>query len=73
MERRREEERKEDERLVTPPVLTLLDGQITFIIYIGSFHKRLGCVLRQNDEVMADTSRQGKTYEQKYSMYDRSQ
>ena len=51
-------------------VLTILDGCGGFIIYSDASKKRLGCVLKQHDKVVAYASRQLKPYERNYPTHD---
>ena len=58
------------QRLITAPVLVLPDDQGNFVIYSDASHKGLGCVLMQNDKVIAYASRQLKPHEQRYPTHD---
>ena len=58
------------ERLVTAPVLALPSGSGKFTIYSDASKNGLGCVLMQNDKVIAYASRQLKQYEQNYPTHD---
>ncbi|KAA0035721.1 ty3-gypsy retrotransposon protein [Cucumis melo var. makuwa] len=42
------------EKLVTAPVLTVLDGSGSFVIYSDAFKKGLGCVLMQQGKIFTD-------------------
>ncbi|KAL8134978.1 hypothetical protein AgCh_009846 [Apium graveolens] len=44
-------------RLITTPILSLPDDQGNFVIYSDASHKGLGCVLKQDDKVIADSIR----------------
>ena len=57
-------------RLVTAPVLTVLDGSGNFVIYSDASGKGLGCILMQNGKVIAYASRQLKDYERNYPTHD---
>ena len=57
-------------RLVTAPVLTLPTGSEGFVIYSDASLKGLGCVLMQNEKVIAYASRQLKTHEKNYPTHD---
>ncbi|KAL0534504.1 hypothetical protein IC582_028795 [Cucumis melo] len=57
-------------KLVTAPVLTVLDGSGSFVIYSDTSKKGLGCVLMQQGKVVAYTSRQLKIHEQNYPTHD---
>ena len=48
------------ERLVTAPVLTVLDGSGNLVVYNDATGKGLGCVLMQKGKVIASASRQLK-------------
>jgi hypothetical protein len=56
--------------LVTAPVLALPTESGNFVVYSDASKKGLGCVLMQNDNVIAYTSRQLKPYEQNYPTHD---
>ncbi|KAL0553926.1 hypothetical protein IC582_007830 [Cucumis melo] len=58
------------QKLVTAPVLTVPDGSGNFVIYSDASKKGLGCVLMQQDKVVAYASRQLKTHEQNYPTHD---
>ncbi|XP_022946904.1 uncharacterized protein LOC111450846 [Cucurbita moschata] len=51
------------ERLVTTPVLTVLDGSGNLVVYSDALGKGLGCVLRQKGKMIAYASKQLKEYE----------
>jgi hypothetical protein len=57
-------------RLVTAPVLALLTESGNFVVYNDASKKGLGCILMQNGNVIAYTSRQLKPYEQNYPTHD---
>ena len=57
-------------RLVSAPILTLPVSGQGFIIYSDASRKGLGCVLMQNDKVVAYASRQLKPYEMNYPTHD---
>jgi hypothetical protein len=57
-------------QLVTAPILTLLFEFCGFVIYSDASRKGLGCVLMQNDKVVAYASRQLKNYELNYPTHD---
>jgi hypothetical protein len=57
-------------RLVTAPVLALPTEFGNFTVYSDASKKGLGCVLMQNDNVIAYASRQLKPYEQNYPTHD---
>ncbi|KAA0025823.1 pol protein [Cucumis melo var. makuwa] len=58
------------QKLVSAPVLTVLDGYGSFVIYSDASKKRLGCVLMQQGNVVAYASRQLKNHEQNYPTHD---
>jgi hypothetical protein len=58
------------QRLVTAPILTLPSESCGFIIYNDASRKGLGCVLMQNDRVVAYASRQLKSYELNFLTHD---
>ncbi|KAL4022832.1 hypothetical protein IC575_016578 [Cucumis melo] len=57
-------------KLVTAPVLTVPDGSGSFVIYSYASKKGLGCILMQQDKVVAYASRQLKSHEQNYPTHD---
>ena len=57
-------------RLTTAPVLTLPSGSGGFVIYTDASNVGLGCVLMQNDKVVAYGSRQLKEHEKNYATHD---
>ena len=57
-------------RLVTAPVLALPTESGIFVTYSDASKKGLGCVLMQNDNVIAYASCQLKLYEQNYPTHD---
>ncbi|KAL0540223.1 hypothetical protein IC582_024456 [Cucumis melo] len=59
-----------NQKLVTAPVLTVLDGSRSFVIYSDASKKGLGCVLMQQGKVVAYASRQLKSHEQNYPTHD---
>ncbi|KAL0561751.1 hypothetical protein IC582_002192 [Cucumis melo] len=58
------------QKLVSAPVLTVPDGSGSFVIYSDASKKGLGCVLMQQDRVVAYASRQLKSHEQNYPTHD---
>jgi hypothetical protein len=58
------------QRLVIAPILTLPLESCGFIIYNDASRKGLGCVLMQNDKVVAYASRQFKSYELNFLTHD---
>ncbi|KAL0533999.1 hypothetical protein IC582_028276 [Cucumis melo] len=58
------------QKLVTAPVLIVLDGSGSFVIYSDASKKGLGCVLMQQGKVVAYASRQLKSHEQNYPTQD---
>ncbi|KAA0063443.1 Retrotransposable element Tf2 [Cucumis melo var. makuwa] len=58
------------QKLVSAPVLTVLDGSKSFVIYSDALKKGLSCVLMQQGKVVAYASRQLKSHEQNYPTHD---
>jgi hypothetical protein len=58
------------EKLTTAPVLTLLDIHQDFVILCDASRQGLGCVLMQNEKVIAYASRLLKPHEQNYPTHD---
>ena len=58
------------ERLTSAPALTLPDGHEGFEVYSDALKNDLGCVLQQNEKVIAYVSRQLKQYETIYPTHD---
>ena len=57
-------------RLTSTPVLALPNGRDGFVVYSDASRQGLGCVLMQNDRVIAYASRQLKKHEQNYPTHD---
>jgi hypothetical protein len=57
-------------KLTTAPVLTLLDIHQSFVIFCDASRQGLGCVLMQNEKVIAYASRLLKPHEQNYPTHD---
>ena len=57
-------------RLTIAPVLTLSEGTQGFVVYFDASRVGLGCVLMQNDKVIAYASRQLKVHEKNYPTHD---
>ena len=57
-------------RLTSTPVLTLPSGQDGFAVYYDASRQGLGCVLMQNDKVIAYASRKLKKHGQNYPTHD---
>ena len=57
-------------RLTSAPVLALPDERDGFVVYSDASWKGLGCVLMQNDKVIAYASRQLKKHEENYPTHD---
>jgi hypothetical protein len=57
-------------RLTTAPVLTMPDMEKPFSIYCDASGQGLGCVLMQDDHVVAYASRQLRKHEEKYLTHD---
>jgi hypothetical protein len=57
-------------RLITAPVLALPTRSSNFVVYSDTSKKGLGCVLMQNENVIAYASCQLKPYEQNYPTHN---
>ena len=57
-------------RLVSAPIFTVPSDGGGFFIYSNASKKQLGCVLMQNDKVVAYASKQLKSHEQTYPTHD---
>jgi hypothetical protein len=57
-------------RLTTTPVLTMPDMERPFPIYCDASGQGLGCVLMQDDHVVAYASRQLRKHEEKYPTHE---
>jgi len=57
-------------RLTTAPILMLPDIHRNFIIYYDASRQGLGCVLMQDDKLVAYASRQLKKHEENYPTHD---
>ena len=57
-------------RLTAPPILTLPSGSGGFVVYTDASNIGLGCVLTQNDKVIAYGLRQWKDHERNYETHD---
>ncbi|XP_071900882.1 uncharacterized protein [Coffea arabica] len=57
-------------RLTRAPVLALPNGKDSFTVYTDASKEGLGCVLMQNQNVIAFASRKLKTHEQNYPTHD---
>ena len=57
-------------RLTSAPVLALPNGRDEFVVYSDTSRQGLGCVLMQNDRVIAYASRQLKKHEENYPTHD---
>ena len=57
-------------RLTSTPVLAFPNGKDGFVIYSDASRQGLGCVLMQNDRVIAYASRQLKKHEENYPTHD---
>ncbi|MCH87014.1 retrotransposon protein [Trifolium medium] len=58
------------ERLTQAPVLIIPDPNRSFVVFCDASTKGLGCVLMQDDRVVAYASRQLKTHEENYPTHD---
>ena len=57
-------------RLTLAPILALSNGRDGFMVYSDASWHGLGCVLMQNDKVIAYASRQLKKHEENYLTHD---
>ena len=57
-------------RLTSAPVLALPNGRDGFVVYSDASQQGLGCVLMQNNMVIAYASRQLKKHEENYPTHD---
>ena len=57
-------------RLTSAPVLALPNGREVFVVYSDASKQGHGCVLIQNDKVIAYASRQLKKHEENYPTQD---
>jgi hypothetical protein len=55
---------------VTVPVLSLPMESVGYVVYTDASWMELGCVLMQQDKVVAYTSRQLKDHEKNYPTHD---
>ena len=58
------------DRLISAPVLTLMEGTKGFIVYCDASRVGLGCVLMQHRKVVAYASRQLKVHGDNYPTHD---
>ena len=58
------------DKLCSTPVLSVPTPNDKFVVYYDASKEGLGCVLMQNDKVIAYASRQLKEYEQLYPTHD---
>ena len=57
-------------RLTSTPVLALPNGRDGFVVYGDASRQDLGCVLMQNDKVIAYAFRQLKKHEENYPTHN---
>ncbi|KAD3067306.1 hypothetical protein E3N88_35186 [Mikania micrantha] len=57
-------------KLCNAPILALPEGTDNFTVYCDASRQGLGCVLMQNDKVIAYASRQLKVHEKNYTTHD---
>ncbi|KAJ9544880.1 LOW QUALITY PROTEIN: hypothetical protein OSB04_024587 [Centaurea solstitialis] len=57
-------------KLCNAPILALPEGTDNFVVYCDASHQGLGCVLMQNEKVIAYASRQLKVHEKSYTTHD---
>ncbi|KAJ9565898.1 hypothetical protein OSB04_001864 [Centaurea solstitialis] len=58
------------QKLCNAPILALPEGTDNFVVYYDASHQGLGCVLMQNEKVIAYASRQLKVHEKNYTTHD---
>ncbi|KAJ9544597.1 hypothetical protein OSB04_024304 [Centaurea solstitialis] len=56
-------------KLCNAPILALPEGTDNFVVYCDASHQGLGCVLMQNEKVIAYASRQLKIHEKNYTTH----
>ncbi|KAJ9544920.1 hypothetical protein OSB04_024627 [Centaurea solstitialis] len=57
-------------KLCNAPILALPEGTDNFVVYCDASHQGLGCVLMQNEKVIAYASGQLKVHEKNYTTHD---
>ncbi|KAJ9545153.1 hypothetical protein OSB04_024860 [Centaurea solstitialis] len=57
-------------KLCNTPILALPEGTDNFVVYCDASHQGMGCVLMQNEKVIAYASRQLKIHEKNYTSHD---
>ncbi|KAJ9542011.1 hypothetical protein OSB04_028517 [Centaurea solstitialis] len=57
-------------KLCNAPILALPEGTDNFVVYCDASHQGFGCVLMQNEKVIAYASRQLKVHEKNYTTHD---
>ncbi|KAJ9552808.1 LOW QUALITY PROTEIN: hypothetical protein OSB04_016853 [Centaurea solstitialis] len=57
-------------KLCNAPTLALPKGTDNFVVYCDASHQGLGCVLMQNEKVIAYASRQLEVHEKNYTTHD---
>ena len=58
------------QRLTSAPVLTIPSSRGGYVVYSDASHQGLGCVLMQNEKVIAYASRQLQPHEVSYPVHD---
>ncbi|KAJ9567105.1 hypothetical protein OSB04_003071 [Centaurea solstitialis] len=58
------------QKLCNAPILALPEGTDNFVVYCDASHQGVGCVLMQNEKVIAYASRQLKVHEKNYTTHD---
>lgn len=58
------------EKLTTAPVLTVAEPGMNYVVYTNASNVGLGCVLMQNDKVIAYAVRQLRPHELNYPTHD---
>ncbi|KAI3686448.1 hypothetical protein L1987_80124 [Smallanthus sonchifolius] len=63
-------QKKKKKKICSTPILSLPEGTDNFIVYCDASHQGLGCVLMQEEKVIAYASRQLKVHEKNYTTHD---
>ncbi|KAJ9536520.1 hypothetical protein OSB04_un000272 [Centaurea solstitialis] len=58
------------QKLCNAPILALPEGTDNFVVYCDASHQGVGCVLMQNEKVIAYASRQLEVHEKNYTTHD---
>ncbi|KAJ9541676.1 hypothetical protein OSB04_028182 [Centaurea solstitialis] len=57
-------------KLCNAPIMALPEGTDNFVVYCDASYQGLGCVLMQNEKIIAYASRQLKVHEKSYTTHD---